>query len=111
MLYSGDIIYFSLNNSNKYPSNSSYLGIVNKNYNNQYQKFPYIKCVEICIIKKLNNKNENKELYNSATYIFFLDIDISYYEVIDSIYTYYPFNRRFLTNIYGNNIYKKPTTF
>jgi hypothetical protein len=103
MLYPGDIIIFTLNNSTKYPSNSSYIGIVNKNYFNN-NNFPYIKCIEISIIKKLNSKNEKKELYNSTTYIFFLDIDISYYEVKDSIYKYYPNNRRLLKNISNFNI-------
>ena len=40
MLYTGDIILFTLNNSYKYPSNSSYLGLVNKYHIRNLSNYP-----------------------------------------------------------------------
>lgn len=112
MLYTGDIILFTLNYSNKYPSNSSYLGIVHSYHTKNISNSPYIKCAEISIIKKINKKNESKELNNDAAYIFFFDVDISHFEVKDTIYKYCPNNKKlikFLDN-YNNFLKKIPTT-
>ena len=47
--------------------------------------------LEISIIRKVNKKNDIRKILYSTKYTFFkLDVDISYFEVKDSFYTYFP---------------------